>query len=120
MTSIKSTLLLVDVENDFHPGGSLAIPSADKDAERIASFIAKNTEAITRIVETMDTHHELHIAHSGFWINANGSHPEPFTTIGSDDITAGTWSPMECLTVKFGYEEVEGGVNKGILGNDDM
>ena len=120
MTSMKSTLLLVDVQNDFHPGGSLAIPSADEDAQKIASFIAKNTTAITRIVETMDTHHELHIAHAGFWVDANGSHPDPFTTINSDDITAGIWSPLECLTVKFGYEEVEGGVNKEIFDNDDV
>ena len=44
-----TTLLLIDVQRDFH-GGSLAIPSASDDALRIASFIKKHSSSISRIV----------------------------------------------------------------------
>mmetsp|Transcript_7454 Transcript_7454/g.13049 ORF Transcript_7454/g.13049 Transcript_7454/m.13049 type:complete len:198 (+) Transcript_7454:341-934(+) len=44
-----TTLLLIDVQKDFH-GGSLAIPSASDDALRIASFIKKHSSSISRIV----------------------------------------------------------------------
>ena len=36
-TEDTTTLLIIDPQNDFHPGGSLAIPTADEDAERIAA-----------------------------------------------------------------------------------
>jgi len=114
------TLLLVDVQNDFHPGGSLAIPTADEDAKRISSFIAKNTCKIDRIVETMDTHHELHVAHSGFWVDTDGNHPTPFTLISSEDIENGKWKPIGSLQVKCSYEEVEGGVNKKVFESSEV
>jgi nicotinamidase/pyrazinamidase len=59
----KTTLLLVDVQNDFHPGGSLAIPTADEDARRIAALITQHGDKIHRIVATLDSHLKLHIAH---------------------------------------------------------
>lgn len=114
------TLLLVDVQNDFHPGGSLAIPSADEDSERLATFLSKHWNKIDRIVETMDTHHELHIAHSGFWIDVNGNHPDSFTMISSNDIESGKWKPIDSLQVKFSYEEVEGGVNRNIFDKSEV
>ena len=88
-----TTLLLIDVQKDFHPGGSLAIPTADKDANHIASFIRKHSSSISRIVLTMDSHHRLHIAHPVFWKNAQGEHPSPFTIISMKDIQDGKWIP---------------------------
>lgn len=53
-------LVLVDVQNDFHPGGSLAVPNADQDSKRIASLILRSMESghrsIDRIICTMDSH----------------------------------------------------------------
>lgn len=89
-----TTLLLVDVQKDFHHGGSLAIPSADADASRIAAMIRKHSSAIDRIVATMDSHHKLHIAHPSFWLSSDSSkHPDPFTIITADDIRSGIWKP---------------------------
>ena len=34
-----TTLLLIDAQADFHPGGSLAIPTAGEDAKRITDLI---------------------------------------------------------------------------------
>jgi nicotinamidase/pyrazinamidase len=92
-----TTLLLIDIQNDFHPGGSLAIPSADSDAERTASFIKRNALSIDRIVATLDSHHKLHIAHPCFWTDANGDHPAPFTLISSRDVIDGKWIPRSDL-----------------------
>ena len=90
-----TTLLLIDCQKDFHPGGSLAVPNADADAARITQFIRQNTPAIHRIVATMDSHHPLHIAHPCFWSDQDGNSPTPFTVISTEDIVSGKWTPRE-------------------------
>lgn len=92
-----TTLLLIDVQKDFHPGGSLAIPSADADALRTATFIARNSSSISRIVATMDSHQKLDIAHPCFWTDASGKHPDPFTLISTENIRSGKWIPRKDL-----------------------
>jgi nicotinamidase/pyrazinamidase len=102
-----TTLLLVDVQKDFHPGGSLAIPAAGRDAERIAALIHKHGPRIDRIVATMDSHQKLHIAHPVFWIRgssgSSGSnekqHPDPFTIISAEDLRNGIWMPRQDLVL---------------------
>jgi nicotinamidase/pyrazinamidase len=89
-----NTLLLVDIQRDFHPGGSLAIPTANEDADRIAALIRAHGPQLQRIVATLDSHHKLHIAHPQFWTNADGtSSPSPFTIISASDIESGKWKP---------------------------
>ena len=95
-----TTLLLIDIQNDFHPGGSLAIPDADKDAERTANFIKKHSASISRIALTMDSHQRLHIAHPVFWKNSAGEHPSPFTIISMDDVKSGKWIPRSDIKQK--------------------
>lgn len=105
-TSTTNTLLLVDVQNDFHPPkGSLAIPTAGADAERIAILIRQNTQSIDRVVVTLDTHQKLHIAHPCFWwSNDTGEsrrHPEPFTIITANDIRNAVWQPRSDLHISL-------------------
>ncbi|KAJ0389945.1 hypothetical protein ATCC90586_011405 [Pythium insidiosum] len=88
-------LLVIDQQVDFHPGGSLAIPNANNDAERIAAFIKEHGHEISQIVFTLDSHQRYHIAHGIFWTNAQGQSPAPFTVILSDDITNGVWTPRD-------------------------
>jgi nicotinamidase-related amidase len=94
-----TTLLLIDVQKDFHPGGSLAIPTAGEDAERIANAIRTNGGSIDRIIATMDSHHKLHIAHPSFWVSGDDEkrHPSPFTIISTDEIALGKWVPRSDL-----------------------
>lgn len=92
-------MLLVDPQKDFHPGGSLAIPAAGDDSERISSFIDNNKSKINKIITTLDSHHKLHIAHSGFWKDENGNHPPIFSTISSDDVKSGKWKPRKDLVI---------------------
>jgi len=89
----KTILLLIDPQVDFHPGGSLGIPGADEDSDRIAELINTRGEGIDEIYVTMDSHQRLHIAHGVCWTNAVGESPAPFTLIKHADIAAGTWVP---------------------------
>lgn len=52
-----TALLIVDPQMDFHEGGSLAVPGATADAERIARFITDHSDDIDELVVTLDTHH---------------------------------------------------------------
>jgi len=84
-------LLIVDPQNDFHPGGSLAIETADEDAARIAALIKSNLLSLSHIYVTLDSHQKYHIAHPLFWVNARNEHPEPFTTITKKMVETGEW-----------------------------
>jgi nicotinamidase-related amidase len=37
----------------------------------------------------------LDVAHPVFWLNAQGEHPEPFTTITKQDVIDGIWKPFD-------------------------
>jgi nicotinamidase/pyrazinamidase len=97
-----TTLLLIDVQKDFHPGGSLAIPTADEDAGRIAALIRNDPEKIDRIVATMDSHQKLHIANPSFWVpgernSGEKERPDPFTIISAEDLVNDVWRPRSDL-----------------------
>lgn len=88
-----TTLLLIDAQADFHPGGSLAIPTAGEDAKRITDLIKNSItgshgSSINNIIATLDSHHKMHIAHGSFWVDSETgkTHPDPFTLISSSDI----------------------------------
>ncbi len=61
MPKHKLVLLIIDPQVDFHPGGSLAVPGANEDSERIAQFIYKHASAIDEIYVTLDSHHVRHV-----------------------------------------------------------
>ncbi|KAH7461242.1 hypothetical protein KRP22_014589 [Phytophthora ramorum] len=88
-------ILVIDQQVSFHPGGSLAIPTANEDAARIATFIANHTAELSQVVLTMDSHQRYHIAHGIFWQNNAGNSPAPFTSISSHDIKTGVWKPRD-------------------------
>lgn len=110
-----TTLLIIDPQIDFHPGGSLPVANADKDAERIATLIRSSIEKnnvdtnkkIDRIFVTLDTHHKLHIGHPCFWIDVDGNHPNPFTLISPNDVESGVWSPRKDIYIPDGTVDKE-------------
>lgn len=91
----KVTLLIIDPQNDFHPGGSLQILTALSDSERIADLLQRYGDEITDIIVTLDSHHRTHIAHAIFWTNSNNEEPAPFTQITHQDIIDGKWLPKD-------------------------
>lgn len=133
----KVALLLVDPQNCFHPEGgtkgtksyhsqgSLAVPGANEDAERVAKMIDAHLDDIDEIFVTLDTHHKLHIAHATSWRRgtpgacsvlgetkhfAEGDRPLPFTVITHSDIDSGIWIPeshLEMGWVKYYVRSLE-------------
>ncbi|MBM75026.1 MAG: hypothetical protein CMK59_06480 [Proteobacteria bacterium] len=90
----KNILFIIDPQNDFHPGGSLAVPGSNEDSGRIANFIVDNASLIDEIYVSLDSHHRIHIAHGVFWNDQNGEHPPPFTLIKHQDVISGKWTPV--------------------------
>lgn len=103
----KTTLLIIDPQNDFHPGGSLAIEAAADDARRIARLLTSHAPAIDDVVVSLDTHQQLHVAHGLFWRNTAGEHPAPFTPISAADVAAGVWATTDPQWQAWGLEYVQ-------------
>ena len=53
----KLILLIIDPQNDFHPGGTLGIQGAHEDSARTAAFINRHIGLIDEIYVTLDSHH---------------------------------------------------------------
>ena len=73
---------------------SLPVPGATADMKRLAAFIEANLYRINDIHVTLDSHHNLDVAHPMFWKDAKGNHPAPFTMISKDDVINGVWRPF--------------------------
>ncbi|TDE13972.1 nicotinamidase [Dyadobacter psychrotolerans] len=94
MTTTKTAFLIIDAQYDFcNPKGTLYVPGAEKDVERIAGLIAIYGEKIDGIFVTLDTHRVIDIAHPLFWEDPNGNTVAPFTLITSSAVKAGKWIP---------------------------
>jgi nicotinamidase-related amidase len=90
---LKCDLLIIDPQVDFcdPQKGTLVVPGADKDCERLATMIKRIGPRLNDIHVTLDTHHYFDIAHPSFWIGKDGKNPSPFTTITLESIKNGTW-----------------------------
>lgn len=53
---MRKALIVVDVQNDFCPGGSLAVEGGDAVASRISEWLASGDEHYDLVVATMDWH----------------------------------------------------------------
>jgi len=95
-TKPRLELLIIDPQNSFcdpHEG-ELYVPGAEKDMERLAKFVDRLLYDIYDLHVTLDTHHELDVAHPIFWVNNKGEHPQPFTQISHQDVINGVWTPF--------------------------
>lgn len=92
---MKTVLLIVDMQNDFClPSGSLYVPGAEKDVERLSRLIKKKMTVIDKIILTADEHHVMDIAHPSYWKNKQGMHPAPFTAISWWEVLLDEWIPF--------------------------
>ncbi len=101
-------LLLIDVQNTFclpefelYVGGRSG-KGAIEDNVRLCEFIYRHLHCFTEIIATMDTHVAMQIFHPIFWVNDNGEHPTPSTTIIShQDIEKGIWKVNPAIVPNF-------------------
>lgn len=61
------------------------------DVRRLAGFIYRNLGSITEIRPTLDTHTSMQIFHPMFWVDEEGNHPPPYTSISTEDVLEGRW-----------------------------
>ena len=84
--------LLIDPQNDFvEPTGSLSVPGALEDTQRVADAMRRHLDDVDGVFVTLDTHQRFHIAHALFWVNAGGERPKPFTEISLQDLKDKKW-----------------------------
>jgi nicotinamidase/pyrazinamidase len=88
-------LLIIDPQNDFHEGGSLAVNGATADSQRTAALIRAHRNHFTSIYITLDSHHRNHVAHGISWVDKNGKHPAPFTIISGEDARSEVWKAAD-------------------------
>jgi nicotinamidase/pyrazinamidase len=87
---MRRGLIVVDVQNDFCAGGSLAVPGGDIVATRISEWIGSGRERYELVVATMDWHPP-----------PNGS--RPFAHFSNDPDYTTTWPP-HCVAGTTGAE----------------
>jgi len=89
-----NTLLIIDVQNDFCPGGKLAVPDGDSVVPIINSLIPK----FDSIIQTQDWHPR---GHHSFASSHEGK--EPYDTVEMDYGTQVLW-PDHCVQGTHGSE----------------
>lgn len=98
---MRTHLLIIDPQNDFcdlpaamlppNTRPALPVPGAHADMQRLAQLL--QSAAFDAISITLDSHHRIDIAHPGFWQDAAGHNPPPFTQISLADYQNGRWQP---------------------------
>ncbi len=87
-------LLIIDPQNDFcRSGGSLEVPGADADMDRLALLISRLDSSLSGVTVTLDSHHRVDISHPLWWRDPGGAAPTPFTVITPADVRGGDWNP---------------------------
>ena len=100
----KVHLVVIDMQVDFsHAQGSLNVPGALGDIQRLIEFIYRHAERITDITCSLDSHLPFQIFHPAWWADEAGRHPAPFTIISYEDIRQGRWRPLVAPVVSTKY-----------------
>ena len=92
---MNRVLLVVDVQNDFYPGGALAVPNANDINTKINSLMASGR--YKKIIGTQDWHPKNH---KSFASNHN---MKPFTEFKAEGIGPVLW-PDHCVQNTEGAE----------------
>lgn len=95
---VRRALFIIDPQVDFMEGGSLPVPGATADMQRLATAIDNRGEIYDEIFVSLDSHHTMDGRHPEFWRDAQGNHPIATNLggplISSQDIKSGIWTPV--------------------------
>jgi len=94
---MKTALLLIDLQNDFCPGGALAVQEGDATISVANQAIETCKSQGIAVVASQDWHPQ---AHGSFTVNAN---EEPWT-LGELDGLPQVWWPVHCVQGQRGAE----------------
>jgi nicotinamidase/pyrazinamidase len=102
---------LIDMQIDFvfpAPIGRLSVPNALEDTRRTIEWLYHNTQQITHIAASLDTHYPYQIFYPTWWKNAAGEPPAPYTVITAAQVHRGEWIPViEPVWSVYYVEELE-------------
>lgn len=85
-------LMIIDPQNDFcDRNGSLFVPGATEDVERLAQMTLRLKDKLDDIHITLDSHRKVDISHPMWWKDKAGKHPGAFTMISAADLESGVW-----------------------------
>ncbi len=91
-----NTLLIIDPQNDFcDPRGTLFVPGAAEDMQRLASFVRAARPGLKEVVVTLDSHPSIAIERPTFWKRGDGQPVTPFTQITHAQVEAGEYLPID-------------------------
>ncbi|NIZ40983.1 hypothetical protein PVA45_05655 [Entomospira entomophila] len=108
-------LLIIDPQNDFcDSAGALFVPGASQDMERLAQFIHQKKTTLDRLFVTLDSHHRYDIAHPLYWVQEDGSKPQPLTTVTVQDIEKKRIIPRHSADVDRSYHYLSELESRGI------
>lgn len=87
-------LLVIDPQNDFCDPhhGSLYVPGAESDMDRVATLVERLGDALTDVHITLDSHRKVDISHPIWWLDRKGRHPDPFTVITAQQMRDGEFT----------------------------
>ena len=91
--SKKIELVAIDPQNDFMDDGSLPVPGARGDMDRLAAMVQKHSRQLNDIHVTLDSHRGIDISHDAFWVDSNGKTPAPFTQVTEEMVIDGILTP---------------------------
>lgn len=95
MSRTKNALLIIDAQNDFCiPGAPLYVNGAEKDNDRLATWIKNNASEIDHISYTLDTHQVNDISHPSIWRDKNGNVVSPHIIITHQDLLDKKYYPV--------------------------
>ena len=94
MTTEQNALLIIDVQNDFCPGGRLAV----KDGDKVVPCINQIMRKFYKVVATQDWHPENHVSFA-----KNHAGTKAYDVIDVDGISQVLW-PVHCVAGTKGAE----------------
>ena len=107
----NTILLIIDPQNDFCDAkGALYVPNAEKDISNLVTLLDKYGDQIDEVMLTADDHIPYDIAHPSYWVDKDGAHPKPFTTITLQDVKDGNYNTISAddrdITIEY-LEQLE-------------
>ncbi|GGH51758.1 hypothetical protein GCM10010975_05620 [Comamonas phosphati] len=109
-------LLIIDPQNDFcdlpqswwpisprtgEPiAPSLPVAGAHADMQRLARWIAQQSDRLGQITVTLDSHQAYDIAHPAFWQQRGGEPVAPFTAITAAQVRAGDYLARDAAALQ--------------------
>jgi len=90
------TLLIIDPQNDFcDRQGTLFVPGAGEDMQRLAGFVRSARSWLGEVVVTLDSHPSVAIERPTFWKRGDGRPVAPFTQVTHAQVAAGEYTPID-------------------------